>query len=435
LAYWKEGRILNQSDIEKIMLESIEESKLSLDEDTGIHPKVGAILTDLNGEVLLKSHRGETGNGDHCEYIILKKASEKGLNLKECIFFVTLEPCTSRSPGKTPCAKRIVQAQIPRVYIGMLDPNPLICGRGELFLRDHLKVERYPSHLVKAINDVNSKFVSQYKKELLPNSSLYVSKQISDIMLEYLIRHDLKLSNFYTDWDLTIDDIIENCMRELNDRSKQIIEEVNQARKFAYDKKYCDYTYENDYRGISDQWSQEIIDILAYLNISRNLSEYKIIDVGVGNGLEISNLFENVENLTFVDIAEKSLKHTKELYPRSKTIISPAEHLVDIEDESQDIYISLRTYQSSYFGINDAIKEANRVLKPDGVILISIANGFVDEKHELIPGLVIPKTQFVDTNRPYELANRIRNRLNLLRFKNIGIRTGVGEIYIWGRRS
>lgn len=52
----------------------IKESKLSISEDSGEHPKVGAILTDLNGNILAKSHRGETGNGDHCEYIIFKKA-------------------------------------------------------------------------------------------------------------------------------------------------------------------------------------------------------------------------------------------------------------------------------------------------------------------------------------------------------------------------
>lgn len=111
--------------------------------------------------------------------------------MKECVLFVTLEPCTSRGPGKTPCAQRIVDSGISKVYVGMLDPNPVICGRGESYLRDNIKeVERYPSHLIREISDINNGFVSLHKKDLLPNNSLYVSKQISDIeVYKYLVFH------------------------------------------------------------------------------------------------------------------------------------------------------------------------------------------------------------------------------------------------------
>lgn len=147
---------LSPDKIEELMLEAINESEKSAPEDGRTHPKVGAILSDSKGNILVRSHRGEMGNGDHCEYTLLCKAAEKQIDLNDKILFVTLEPCTSRGPGKIPCAQRIVDAKIPQIFVGMLDPNPLICGKGESYLRMHSVVERFPSKLIKMIEAINS---------------------------------------------------------------------------------------------------------------------------------------------------------------------------------------------------------------------------------------------------------------------------------------
>lgn len=221
----------------ELMLEAINESEKSIPEDGRIHPKVGAILVDLHGNILERSHRGETGNGDHCEYILIKKATEKGINLAKSALFVTLEPCTSRGTGKIPCARRIVESGIPKVYLGILDPNPIICGRGETFLRDYTTLERFPAELVKKIEESNKEFFNMFRSELLPNSSLYVSKQITDLMIEEMQRSGLLIKELPTYWELTIDDIIHHCQSNL-EKVDNVYKLVIDARNKAYDKKY-----------------------------------------------------------------------------------------------------------------------------------------------------------------------------------------------------
>ena len=73
------------------MLETIRLAELSAPEDDEVRPKVGALLADANGKVLVTSFRGEVGQGDHAEFILLNKAREGGVELATSILFTTLE--------------------------------------------------------------------------------------------------------------------------------------------------------------------------------------------------------------------------------------------------------------------------------------------------------------------------------------------------------
>ena len=157
---------MDRSRIEELMELSIEEALKSVDEDERVHPKVGAVLCDASGEVLLTAFRGKRNKGDHCEYSLLMEAEERGIDCHDTVLFVTLEPCTTRGPNKTPCAERIVNAGIPMVFIGSLDPNDDIRGKGELFLRDHAEVDRYPSRFIIKLREINRAFENQHR----PNS-------------------------------------------------------------------------------------------------------------------------------------------------------------------------------------------------------------------------------------------------------------------------
>ena len=58
----------------------------------------------------------------HAELSAIRKASKKtgDWRLEECTMYVTLEPCQM-------CAGAIVQARIPRVVIGAMNPKARLC--------------------------------------------------------------------------------------------------------------------------------------------------------------------------------------------------------------------------------------------------------------------------------------------------------------------
>lgn len=142
------------------MKAAIAEARNSRGEDDRLHPLVGAVLTDKTGKILFTAHRGMDGAGGHAEYNLLKELDKNaGLNRSELSLFVTLEPCSRRSERKTPCAVRVAKSGIGTVYVGTLDPNPQIIGRGvNHLISAGLVVEHFPADLRAEILDLNASF-------------------------------------------------------------------------------------------------------------------------------------------------------------------------------------------------------------------------------------------------------------------------------------
>jgi diaminohydroxyphosphoribosylaminopyrimidine deaminase/5-amino-6-(5-phosphoribosylamino)uracil reductase len=94
------------------------------------NPRVGAVVVNDNGEVVGTGFH----NYDlvkHGEMLALEQAGEKA---RGATLYLNLEPCCHQ--GRTgPCADAVVAAGIRRVVAGMVDPNPLVAGKGMQRLR------------------------------------------------------------------------------------------------------------------------------------------------------------------------------------------------------------------------------------------------------------------------------------------------------------
>jgi diaminohydroxyphosphoribosylaminopyrimidine deaminase/5-amino-6-(5-phosphoribosylamino)uracil reductase len=90
---------------------------------------VGAILV-RDGRIVGSGYHRRAG-GDHAEIVALKRAGNKS---RRATLYLNLEPCDHH--GKTPpCSLSLIQAGVKRVVAGMVDPNPLVSGRGIRRLR------------------------------------------------------------------------------------------------------------------------------------------------------------------------------------------------------------------------------------------------------------------------------------------------------------
>ncbi len=129
------------------------------------NPMVGAVLvapsdSPMEGERILAEGWHERFGEGHAEVNCFKKAESQEPRVKsykDCTLFVSLEPCSHY--GKTPpCAKLIIEKGVGKVVVGMLDPNPMVAGRGVKMLRE-AGIEVVVGVLEKECRELNKRFL------------------------------------------------------------------------------------------------------------------------------------------------------------------------------------------------------------------------------------------------------------------------------------
>ncbi len=74
------------------------------------------------------------------------------------------------------------------------------------------------------------------------------------------------------------------------------------------------------------------------------------------------------------------------------------------------------------------------MMRPEGKLIISIANGFVVDGR-VIQGLLKPGTSVVDQDLGFHIADYVRRQVSVLGFKDIGFVTNLDEIHVYGTRE
>lgn len=90
------------------------------------NPMVGCVIV-VNSHIISEGYTSPYG-GNHAEVNAIQAVKNKEV-LKKAALYVTLEPCSHY--GKTPpCSDLIIESGIKKVYIGCVDDNPDVAGKG-----------------------------------------------------------------------------------------------------------------------------------------------------------------------------------------------------------------------------------------------------------------------------------------------------------------
>lgn len=101
---------------------------------TNPNPLVGAVIVK-NGKIIGEGFHHKYGDL-HAERDALKNCKERGNDASGATIYVTLEPCCHFGK-QPPCTYALVEHKIAKVVVGSRDPNPLVHGKGNLYLREH----------------------------------------------------------------------------------------------------------------------------------------------------------------------------------------------------------------------------------------------------------------------------------------------------------
>jgi len=106
------------------MAQALSLAKLALGQ-VSPNPAVGAVV--VKNDVVVGQGYTQPPGSWHAEVVALKQAGEQA---RGGVMYVTLEPCCHY--GRTPpCSQAIIASGITEVHLAMLDPNPLVSGRGK----------------------------------------------------------------------------------------------------------------------------------------------------------------------------------------------------------------------------------------------------------------------------------------------------------------
>ncbi|MBQ8014229.1 MAG: bifunctional diaminohydroxyphosphoribosylaminopyrimidine deaminase/5-amino-6-(5-phosphoribosylamino)uracil reductase RibD [Treponema sp.] len=145
---------------------------------TNPNPLVGAVIVK-DGRIIGEGFHHAYGQL-HAEREALKNCAERGENPQGATIYVTLEPCChfGRQP---PCTHALVEAGISRVVVGSRDPNPLVQGKGNAYLREQgISVEE--------------DFLRDECDSLNPIFFHYITKKTPFIALKYAMTLDGKIA-------------------------------------------------------------------------------------------------------------------------------------------------------------------------------------------------------------------------------------------------
>jgi len=277
--------------------------------------------------------------------------------------------------------------------------------------------------------------------------SKYLLQSTPDIILDVLNKNNINTNGLKILAGFNINDLRKRVyILNSNISIEKNNNLINNAREIAFTKKYAapkedeKLLPETTLKNLGLKKWDFFLNEFIKLNEVDNFENITVLDVGIGNAHASHVFLKKCSNLFGVDVSKKALDYARDKLPNAHLCIGSAENLNTIKSFSIDLYLSLRTYQSTLFDMKQSLHEAYRVLAQGGRIIISIPSMFIikDAENNIVgytKGLIAPYSKKPSMEFALEIANRIKFYLELLGFYEIIIYDNSPyEIYIGGRK-
>lgn len=145
---------------------------------TAPNPVVGAVI--VKGGVVIGEGWHQKCGENHAEINAFENAERRGEDVRGAEMYVTLEPCSHY--GRTPpCAKAIIERGIKKVFVGLLDPNPRVAGRGVKMMKDAgIEVEcGLLEEKCRRINEIFLKYITEKEPFVVMKTAMTLDGKIA----------------------------------------------------------------------------------------------------------------------------------------------------------------------------------------------------------------------------------------------------------------
>ena len=264
----------------------------------------------------------------------------------------------------------------------------------------------------------------------------WYESSIKSLVEEYFREHGFSVvfdsSEF---WDV----FIEKYHKQIPNSQIALFDQVAaEARSYAFNKKYGTYSYLTDYRSVCENWNQIILDEIQKI-LGKNLTSKKVLALGANNGSELAIIFEDFfksMNFDVVEISEAACSSGKSLYPHINFVCASMDE-VDLPENESDIFISLRAAYCAGNNLDFIVNKAIHSVKPGGVIIFSISNGYIDvtdSKYTPIKGVYNPENQHCDETETKRNINWMETAMLANGCSEVTLVDAESEILLVSRR-
>ena len=204
--------------------------------------------------------------------------------------------------------------------------------------------------------------------------------------------------------------------------------------KDLFGEKYGNFIkFEDDARYVAKNWIEEATRVFALASTKKRET---LLHVGCDSALEGLVFHGGYKKVILSDVSDHQLCLAKKSAPYASVFKNRSENLFNIKNGVVDMYVALRVFSS--YGINyiSALKEAYRVLKNNGEILISIPNGYRAKDDTILPGQIYgEKKASICGVKPFRDSFKCLKIMLQLGFSNLKVHMGQCEIYISGIKN